>query len=255
MDHHWFTIERVDESTYALSEYRHWEETHSYLLLGEGENLLIDSGMGIGNIRQAVEMLTQDPVTVVATHAHWDHIGGHGLFPRFYVHEREAAWLDGAFPLPLQAVRKLVAAEPCDLPSDFNLEQYQIFQGRPDRILRDHDRIEIGNRTLEVWHTPGHSPGHMCFYEPERRYLYTGDLIYEGRLLAFYPTTDPVAYHASVERLSGLDIQKLLPAHHRLDIPVSLLEQVRQAFAQLKEEGNLSHYGRVFSFDGFEIQL
>lgn len=251
----WFTVEQIDESTYALSEYRHWEETHSYLLLGEGESLLIDSGMGIGNIRQAVETLTRDPVTVAATHAHWDHIGGHGLFPRFYVHEAEAAWLDGRFPLPLDAVKAQVAQAPCSLPAGFDMTRYQIFQGRPDRVLRDHDRVQIGNRTLEVWHTPGHSPGHMCFYEPARRYLYTGDLVYEGRLMAFYPTTDPAAYRASLERLRGLDIQRLLPAHHRLNIPVSLLERVRQAFAGLDAEGNLFHCGRVFAFDGFEIQL
>lgn len=43
------------------------------------------------------------------------------------------------------------------------------------------------DRALTVIHTPGHSPGHCCFYELERKYLYSGDLIYRGCLDAFYP--------------------------------------------------------------------
>lgn len=73
----WFTLDRVDTSTYIISEYRHWEETHCYLLLGEERALLIDTGLGICDIGQLVRGLTNRPVTTVATHIHWDHIGGH----------------------------------------------------------------------------------------------------------------------------------------------------------------------------------
>ncbi len=73
----WFTIDRIDDTTYAISEYRHWEETHCYLLIGSERGLLIDTGLGICNIYEAVKRLTDKPVTAVATHIHWDHIGGH----------------------------------------------------------------------------------------------------------------------------------------------------------------------------------
>ena len=42
--------------------------------------------------------LTDKPVTAVATHIHWDHIGGHVFFPDFYAHEAELNWLDGRIP-------------------------------------------------------------------------------------------------------------------------------------------------------------
>ena len=73
----WFTINQVDDSTWILSEYRHWEETHCYLLCGSRRALLIDTGLGICNIQEEVCRLTDKPVTVAATHIHWDHIGGH----------------------------------------------------------------------------------------------------------------------------------------------------------------------------------
>jgi hypothetical protein len=46
----WFTVERIDAQTFAISEYRHWEETHCYLLCGQDKSALIDTGLGVSNI-------------------------------------------------------------------------------------------------------------------------------------------------------------------------------------------------------------
>ena len=54
----WFTIERIDEDTYSISEYCHWEETHAYLLSGTEYSLIIDTGLGIMNIYEEVTKLT-----------------------------------------------------------------------------------------------------------------------------------------------------------------------------------------------------
>ena len=71
----WFTVERMDDDTAVISEYRHWEETHCYLLSGTERCLLIDTGLGICDISRVIDRLTDKPVTAVATHIHWDHIG------------------------------------------------------------------------------------------------------------------------------------------------------------------------------------
>ena len=144
----WFTLERIDEDTDILSEYRHWEETHCYLLRGRERSLLIDTGLGICDIRQAVDRLTDRPVAAVATHIHWDHIGGHRYFPEFYAHEAELNWLSGGFPLSVEAVRAMVA-DRCCLPEDFDVSRYTLFQGHPARVLRDGDRIELEYKTVE----------------------------------------------------------------------------------------------------------
>ncbi len=64
----WFTTDKVNESTYIISEYRHSEETHCYLLCGSEKALLIDTGLGVRNIYDEVDKLTDKPVTAVATH-------------------------------------------------------------------------------------------------------------------------------------------------------------------------------------------
>lgn len=192
----WFTVDRIDPETYIISEYRHWEETHCYLLCGMERSLLIDTGLGICDISRPVGELTRLPVTAVATHIHWDHIGGHGRFPAFYAHGAELNWLQGGFPLSIETVRAMVL-DRCDPPEEFDISTYRLFQGTPDRLLEDGDWIDLGGRRIQALHTPGHSPGHLCFWEPERGYLFTGDLIYKDVLFAWFPSTDPEAYLAS----------------------------------------------------------
>ena len=104
-----FTGKRIDGAAFALSEYRHWEETHSYLLLGRERALLIDTGLGVGNLRREVESLTDLPVSVALTHVHWDHIGGCAQFSPPAVHGEEADWLR-RFPLPEAEVRRQLCA-------------------------------------------------------------------------------------------------------------------------------------------------
>ena len=51
----WFTVEEIDSQTFAISEYKHWEETHCYLLCGQESAVLIDTGLGVSNIRKIVD--------------------------------------------------------------------------------------------------------------------------------------------------------------------------------------------------------
>lgn len=71
----WFTIKIIDDVTYAISEYAHWEKVHSYLFIGTTHTLLKDTGLGIGNIKSEIDLLTNLPIKVVTTHAHWDYTG------------------------------------------------------------------------------------------------------------------------------------------------------------------------------------
>lgn len=251
----WFAVEAIDSDTFAISEPRHWEEPHSYLLCGRERALLIDTGLGVADMGAVVRSLTKLPVLAVLTHAHWDHMGGLNCFSRIAVHKAEAGWLSGKFPLPLQVVRANLTARPCSFPEDFRPENYRVYEGGAGELLRDGDWIDLGGRRVQVLHTPGHSPGHCCFYEAARETLFAGDLLYAGCLDAFYPTTDPEQFARSVEKVSSLPLRRILPGHHRLDLPPEFTVRVKEAWQSLARQGLLRRGSGIFSFDGFQIHL
>ena len=251
----WFTVETIDAQTFAISEYQHWEETHCYLLCGQDKTVLIDTGLGVSNIKRVVDSLTTLPVTVLTTHVHWDHIGGHGFFDRIAVHEAEKDWITGRFPLSLKDVKEQLTKPPCALPKEFDLDSYRLFQGEPQILLHDGDDFDLGGRIIRVLHTPGHSPGHCCFYEQERRYLYSGDLVYKGCLDAFYPSTDPLLFSQSVKRLLELDVSRIFPGHHDLEIPVSLIGEINEDFSQIEQTGQLKQGAGLFDFGDVKIHI
>lgn len=250
----WFTVDRVEPDTFVISEYRHWEQTHCYLLNGAKRSLLIDTGLGVCDISAVVRGLTSRPVTALPTHIHWDHIGGLRHYPDFAAHEAELDWLTGGFPQPVEAVRAMVA-DRCDLPQGFDLSAYTLFQGRPAHVLHGGERLDIGGRTIEVLHTPGHSPGHLCFWEPARGALYTGDLVYKGTLAAWYPSTSPAAYARSLEQVAALPVQRVFPAHHSLDVGPELVRRMRDAFRQLRADGLLHHGSGTFDYGDWSVRL
>lgn len=250
----WFTIDRLDEDSFIISEYRHWEETHCYLLCGTERSLLIDTGLGICNISEEVKKLTAGPVTAIATHIHWDHIGGHKYYPDFYAHEAELDWLRGGFPLSMETIRGMVV-DRCDLPEGYDVSTYEFFQGTPTRVLKGGEVIDLGGRSIEVLHTPGHSPGHLCFWEAARGYLFTGDLVYKDTLFAYYPSTDPEAYLASLQKVAALPVKHVFPAHHTLDIQPEILIRMRDAFCRLQEEGKLHHGSGTFDYGDWAVWL
>lgn len=249
----WFTTDRIDDDTYIISEYRHYEETHCYLLIGKKRCLLIDTGLGICDISEEVKKMTDKPVTAVATHIHWDHIGGLIYYTDFYAHEAETVWLSGKFPLPLEAVKKMVT-DRCDLPEGFDINSYNIFQGKPSRLLNDGDTIDLGGWIITVLYTPGHSPGHMCLFEAKRGFL-SGDLVYKGTLFANYPSTDPNAYLESLEKVAALSAKCVFPGHHSFDISPEIIIRMRDALRQLKSDGKLHHGNGGFDYGDWAILL
>lgn len=250
----WFTVEQVNNVLWCISEYRHPEETHCYLLIGKKRALLIDTGLGVCDISKVVRHLTNLPIIAVATHIHWDHIGGLGSFPFIYAHAAEMNWLQGQFPLPLNAIRTMLQ-NGASLPAGFDATHYTLFSGTPNQLLSDGDCIDLGSLSLRVLHTPGHSPGHLCFWVDEHDWLFTGDLVYQGTLFAHYPSTDPQAYLHSLDKIANLPAARIFPAHHSLAVTPPLVQQMRDGLLLLQEKQLLHHGSSIHRFGQWAIQL
>ncbi len=255
----WFTVQRIDDLTYAISEYGHWERVHSFLLLGREKAVLIDTGLGIDDIRRVTDRLTDLPIDVVTTHVHTDHIGGHGRFERIYVHELDRGWLEnGIAGLTLEQIRRDIGRDiTLPLPPGFDARTYTPFRGPATDVLADGQTLDLGGRTLKVYHTPGHSPGHLSFLEAEAGYLFTGDLLYSGTpVYAFYPSTSPEDLISSWEKIASIpNVTRVFGSHNELGLEPAILPRVNAAAIWLRENG-LARFGTgIHRFDGFSVQF
>lgn len=251
----WFTIERIDEKTFAISEYEHWEQVHSYLIIGDERAILLDTGLGVANIKETISELTALPVEVMTTHVHWDHIGGHSEFDKIRAHSLERSWLEDKFPLPLDVVRKNLMSGNCKFPERFNIDTYKLPNVKEVETLQDGDIISLGGRTIRVLHTPGHSPGHICLYEEETGYLFSGDLIYKGKLDIFYPTTNPIEFMQSINKVSKLQVKRILPGHYSMQVENYIIKKIQYALNELYTKDKLIQGLGVVKYDDFSIHL
>ena len=231
---------------------------HSYLFIGSERAALIDTGLGVGNIESVVSSLTTLPITVISTHAHWDHIGNHDRFSEVWIHKAEKEWLEEGYKEEADEIREYLVERPFSQtpPKDFRLSDYSPPLCQPTGLIEDGQQIDLGDRRLTVYHTPGHSPGHVCIHENKTGYLVTGDLLYQGVLLAGLTDSEPLSFLDSIARMNRLpNISRLLPGHGRLTIKPSLLNEAEKAFLQLKQKGQLEKESGKHPFERLVIQL
>lgn len=85
--------------------------------------------------------------------------------------------------------------------------------------------------------------------------MFTGDLIYIGTLFAYYPSTDPVKYLESLQRVAALPVEKVLPAHHDLNVPDTIRTDMEKAFLEIRTEGKLHHGSDTHDYGYFSVWL
>lgn len=213
----WFELYIVAPGVIAIYEPFQWQETISYLILGDDKALLFDSGNGIGDMAKVVRALTNKPVSVLNSHSHYDHVGGNFAFENIY-------GLKTQFTIDRQSghINKDISIEASKqalckpLPTGITEENHI---GRPYRVsefIEDGHIIDLGNRKLQVAHTPGHTPDALILIDQKHGLMFTGDSYYSGPIWLYAPETDLEQYQNSLEVMiqKSQNIKHLLPAHN-----------------------------------------
>jgi glyoxylase-like metal-dependent hydrolase (beta-lactamase superfamily II) len=229
----WFVVERFPNGVTMIAEPGHVEDVKSYLVEGERDVAVLDTGMGVGDFAGLVASLsTRDPI-VLQSHAHFDHMGASHRFARVLVHSSEAddlqSGLTNAEFRPWFDPSRLVGDR---LPEDFDIETVTLPGCAPTGELKHGDRIDLGGRTLEVFHTPGHSPGGITLLDRDARALFPGDAVYAGPMFAYRPYSDPVAYRTSLRLLAELAdvVDVVYPSHNRVPLSPDEVRTMQDAY-------------------------
>ena len=163
--------------------------TNTYLV-GDRSPILIDTGAGVPGWMPLLETYMAErgwraPARVLLTHRHKDHLGGVKHLLEQY---------------PGTPVSKMIHKDT-DLPSGIS-------------DLRDGQRIQGDGVTLVPIHTPGHASDHLCYFVPETKSLFTGDLVLGGSTTVIPDEDGDLAkYMDSLRRILRLDVATIYPAH------------------------------------------
>jgi glyoxylase-like metal-dependent hydrolase (beta-lactamase superfamily II) len=149
------------------------------------------------------------------------------------------------------------------LPPTFNPETWSIPPFKVTRWLKDGDVIDLGERRLETYHIPGHSPDSICILDRAARYLWTGDIFYNAPIYLYGETTDIDDFVSSYERMVDLFLyyDRLLPGHNETHVEKGVLARVLKAARDIRD-GKGGEYRerhqrgtmvRRYDYEGFAI--
>jgi glyoxylase-like metal-dependent hydrolase (beta-lactamase superfamily II) len=253
----WFDVRELEPGVHLVGEPGH---VNSFLVQGETSAVLLDTGLGVADIRAVAKELTDKPLLVVNSHYHFDHTGGNHLFDEIAIHRVGAPLLEQASAasdaeLYMEYTKRVLEAwgpyKKADdlyfhlltaerlvrpLPDGFDPAAYRIVPSTATRLLEDGDVLDLGGRRLEVLHTPGHSPDCICLVDRENGLLFGGDTVNTGPVYAQYEESSLSKFAESLARLAEMrsDLRRVFVCHYlRLENEPSLLAEMAEGFQSI----------------------
>ncbi len=230
----WFSVTWVAGSIAMLTE-PHVDEllrANLWYVRGRERDLLVDTGNGVAPLRPVIERLAGGhvrEVVAVATHAHFDHIGGLHEFERRLLHAHEeaaarhvselaplaSAMWSAEFRADIVTSGQPVAPVLIDaLPApDFDPAAFRIAPVAATHFVEGGDVIDLGDRQLRVLHLPGHTPGGIGLWDETAGVLFSGDVIYDAELIDTSPESSVEDYVRTMTRLLDLPVSIVYPGH------------------------------------------
>jgi glyoxylase-like metal-dependent hydrolase (beta-lactamase superfamily II) len=214
----WYETQKISNGVTLIYEAHvaPWLRCNIWHVQGRDRDLIIDTGMGLRPLTEAVTRLAERPVTAVVTHSHFDHAGGLYQFDQRCGHCAEAAILAAPNPANTVADSGFIRAETfAALPfAGFDYREWRMQSAPLTGLLDEGDVVDLGDRAFQVMHLPGHSPGSIALYDADDQTLFSGDVIYDGELLDNLYHSDVEVYRHSLKRLKELPVRAVHGGHY-----------------------------------------
>lgn len=177
-----------------------------YLVFDEKtrEAAIIDAGGGTQYVMREVRRLDLRPKLMLLTHGHFDHTFEladmrNSLGVRSYIHKRDLEIFDVLWESGISLLKMKISPPKIDVG----------FEGEP--------HFELGSMRIKVLHTPGHTPGSVCYYIPGQEVLFSGDTLFKGSIgRTDLPGGDHISMIDSLKKLMSLDDRVVIYPGHGL---------------------------------------
>lgn len=183
---------------------------------GRDFDLVVDTGMGLSPLKTHILATTDKPLKALVTHCHFDHCGGLHEFDCRLGHRCEADIL--AKPTNEAVVfgdgwSEIEIVDPKAHP-DYDPQTYRITPAPLTGYVDEGDVIDLGDRTFQVLHLPGHSPGSIGLWDAKAKTLFSGDAVYDGELLDALYHSDKAIYPQTLARIRTVGAEVLHAGHY-----------------------------------------
>lgn len=236
-----YKVKLLMDGVYAISS----SAVKTYLIVGQHQALLIDTAYGFEDLSAVVREITPRPLTVLNSHGHIDHTGGNFYFnspvciheadipvyrrhnqPEFHRHMEKSLRLFDRIIF----WRTLIPKDP-----ERNDRQRAGFDNW--LFIKEGDRFDLGGVSAQIIEIPGHTPGSIAVYLPEKRLMITSDGANPGAYLFLPESTTLSAYIESLRKLKNYDYDFILTGHSDKLMPKSELD----AWLHVAEHPDLKH--------------
>ncbi|NKB62551.1 MAG: MBL fold metallo-hydrolase [Gammaproteobacteria bacterium] len=194
-----------------------------WVIEGSEASLVVDTGSGIVSPIPTIKAIVKTPLIAAASCYYYDHAGGLSYFDRQCIHSLDAkAISDASNDMGARNLNKF--AKFTALPhSDFKLSSYQPKSTSSSELLEDGFMFELGNRSIEVLHVPGRTPGSLVFWEEKTGYLFGGETLFIDPYQNDFPPEDVQSYEDSLRHLSHFPVSTIFGGHFE---PFSRMELI-----------------------------
>jgi len=226
----WYDVKEINDHIYVIRERLDKIEprfltiyTNIFLIVGNRSAILFDTGSGYQPISPIIyELIGKKDLIVINSHNHFDHVGNNNEFSEIFIHRFDLKRIIKSLDISFLKSSNTPASKK------FELKNFKIESSSEYRLLIGDEIFNLGDITVKVIFTPGHTPGSICLITDHGE-LFTGDTINYG---AVYLPDDDLYYNYkhSLEKLMELisvyKVKIILPAHENFIVSQNIVKEV-----------------------------
>jgi len=224
-----------------------------YLVIGKEKAVLIDTGMGFGNLSTQVKQLTNLPIIVVNTHGHPDHAGGNPNFDEVWFPKKDLTIMH-TMCTDEYRLRDLKALHGKN-PSHFQQLLSGMVSYKPVKLnfLDQNQVIDLGQRKFEVVEIPGHTPGSIGLINSDEKLFFTGDSIVQTPVWLYLKHSLPFkVYFESIQKIKKREkeFETLFPGHAPAPLGKDLLDDLLHCAGEIWDQRGIGQLTKTFAGQG-----